>query len=113
MAANLRGAYTRPATEMRRVGHKSSADDGCDSLKNLTPEQVDAPVGAAKDNRHGLRDALIISLAYHHGVRATDLVDPRWSPVDGDHARLHVRRVKNGIPSVHTLKAMRSEHSAG
>ena len=37
-------------------------------------------------------------------LRAAELVDLRWSQVDLDNARLHVRRVKNGVPSVHPLK---------
>ncbi len=43
-------------------------------------------------------------VAYRHGLRAAELVDLRWSQVDLDNARLHVRRVKNGDPSVHALK---------
>jgi integrase len=42
--------------------------------------------------------------AYRHGLRPAELVDLRWSQIDFDSARLHVRRVKNGVPSVHPLK---------
>jgi integrase len=41
---------------------------------------------------------------YRHALRAAELVDLRWSQVDFDNARLHVRRVKNGIASVHPIK---------
>jgi integrase len=43
-------------------------------------------------------------LAYRHGLPAAELVDLRWSHIDLDNARLHVRRVKNGVPSVHPIK---------
>jgi integrase len=46
----------------------------------------------------------MILMAYRHGLRAAELVDLRWSQVNLNHARLHVRRVKNGLPSVHPLK---------
>ena len=57
-----------------------------------------------KGNRHGHRDSTMVLLTYRHGLRAAEVVDLRWSQVDFDNARLHVRRVKNGVPSVHPLK---------
>jgi integrase len=61
-------------------------------------------IEAVKSNRHGNRDSTMVLVAYRHGLRSAELVDPRWSQVDFDSARLHVRRVKNGVPSVHPLK---------
>jgi type 1 fimbriae regulatory protein FimB/type 1 fimbriae regulatory protein FimE len=60
-------------------------------------------IGAAKDNRYGHRDATMILVAFRHGLRASELVDLRWSQVDFATARLHVRRVKAGTPSVHPI----------
>jgi integrase len=70
----------------------------------LTPDEVEAVIEAVKGNRYGHRDATMILVAYRHGLRAAELVDLRWSQVDLNNARLHVRRVKNGVPSVHPLK---------
>jgi integrase len=70
----------------------------------LTPEEVATLIEAARHNRYGYRDSTMILVAYRHGLRAAELVDLRWSQVDLDNARLHVRRVKNGVPSVHPLK---------
>jgi integrase len=70
----------------------------------LTPDEVETLIDAVKGNRHGHRDATMILVAYRHGLRAAELVDLRWTQIDLDNARLHVRRVKNGIPSVHPLK---------
>jgi integrase len=70
----------------------------------LTPEEVELLLGALKSNRHGQRDATMALVAYRHGLRVAEVVDLRWSQVDLDNARLHVRRVKNGDPSVHPLK---------
>src|SRR4029434_3762864 len=58
---------------------------------------------AAGKNRHGHRDATMILLAFRHGLRATELCSLRWEQVDLVHARLHVSRLKSGIPSVHPL----------
>jgi integrase len=70
----------------------------------LTPSEVDQLMAAAKGNRHGHRDATMILICYRHGFRAAEICDLRWSQIDLDQARLHVRRVKRGTPSVHPLQ---------
>jgi type 1 fimbriae regulatory protein FimB/type 1 fimbriae regulatory protein FimE len=71
----------------------------------LTEFEVNRLIKAAKANRHGHRDATMILLAFRHGLRAAELVDLRWDQVDlGRNACLHVRRVKNGMASVHPLQ---------
>jgi integrase len=46
----------------------------------------------------------MILTCYRHGFRAAEICDLRWSQIDLDQARLHVRRVKRGTPSVHPLQ---------
>lgn len=46
----------------------------------------------------------MLLIAYRHGFRAAEVVDLRWDQIDLDQARLHVRRVKKGTPSVHPLQ---------
>ena len=47
----------------------------------------------------------MILIAFRHGLRAAEIVDLRWDQVDlGRNACLHVRRVKNGMSSVHPLQ---------
>ena len=71
----------------------------------LTEAEVERLIKATKANRHGNRDATMILMAYRHGLRAAELVDLRWDQVDlGRNAALHVRRVKNGIPTTHPLQ---------
>jgi integrase len=60
-------------------------------------------IEAAKGNRHGHRDATMILLTFRLGLRAAEVCDLRWDQVDFNGAVLHVRRVKNGIPSTHPL----------
>jgi type 1 fimbriae regulatory protein FimB/type 1 fimbriae regulatory protein FimE len=74
------------------------------SREYLTPSEVHQLIAAAKANRHGHRDATMILITYRHGFRAAEVVDLRWSQVDLDQARLHVRRVKRGTPSVHPIQ---------
>src|SRR5262245_25249062 len=72
--------------------------------KYLTEAEVDRLMNAAGRNRHGHRDRTMILLAYRHGFRAAELCDLEWHQVKLDAGRLHVRRLKNGTPSVHPLR---------
>jgi type 1 fimbriae regulatory protein FimB/type 1 fimbriae regulatory protein FimE len=71
--------------------------------EHLTTPEVHLLIEAAKANRYGRRDALMILLAFRHALRASEIVDLRWEQVDFKTAFLHVRRVKNGTPATHPL----------
>ena len=66
-------------------------------------KEVERLIKAAGRNRYGHRDATMILLAFRHGLRASELCSVRWEQVDLATARLHVSRLKSGIPSVHPL----------
>src|SRR5882724_2823811 len=59
---------------------------------------------ARKSSRYGHRDATMILTGYRHGLRASELCDLQWSQVELATGRLHVRRAKNGSPSVHPMQ---------
>jgi site-specific recombinase XerD len=70
----------------------------------LTEGEIEKLIKAAKKNRWGHRDATMIRVAYRHGLRSSELVRLQWDQVEfGRNASIHVRRVKNGTPSVHPL----------
>jgi integrase len=88
-----RSVPTRPANAALR------------SREYLTPAEVDKLIKTARDGRYGHRDATLILVAFRHGLRAAEICDLEWSQVEfGRAASLHVRRVKNGKPSVHPLR---------
>jgi type 1 fimbriae regulatory protein FimB/type 1 fimbriae regulatory protein FimE len=96
-----------PTIENRAVGARTPRRRPNAELRQreyLTPTEVDQLLAAAKNNRRGHRDATMILVCYRHGLRAAEICDLRWSQVDLDQARLHVRRVKRGTPSVHPLR---------
>jgi Phage integrase family len=71
----------------------------------LTPKEVERLTKTARDGRYRHRDATLILLAFRHGLRASEICDLEWSQVEfGRSAALHVRRAKNGKPSVHPLR---------
>lgn len=72
----------------------------------LTADEIEALVTVARKNRvHGLRNRLMILLAYHHGLRVSEMIQLEWSSLDLNIGNFHVTRKKNGISSVHPLVA--------
>jgi integrase len=70
----------------------------------LTVKEVERLIEAARGRgRYGHRDATMILVAYRHGLRATELCTLRWEQIDLSRGLLHVRRIKNGTPSVHPM----------
>ena len=45
----------------------------------------------------------MILVAYRHGLRAAELCLLRWEQIDLGRGLMHVRRIKNGTPSVHPI----------
>ena len=50
------------------------------------------------------RRATMILVTYRHGLRASEVCDLQWHQVELDQGRMHVRRAKNGTPSVHPIR---------
>ena len=69
----------------------------------LTEAEIERLLDAVKDNRWGHRDMTMILVAFRHGLRVGELIDLRWDQIEFENARLHVRRAKNGTPSVHPI----------
>ncbi len=75
------------------------------SREHLTPKEIERVIDAArKVGRKGYRDSTMILLAFRHGLRVSELISLRWDQVDMSHGLLHVRRLKNGVPSTHPLR---------
>lgn len=92
-----------PTTEKRTVVPVRRPNAELRSREYLTDAEVEKLTSAAKDNRHGQRDATMILVTYRHGLRASELVDLRWDQIDFDRATLAVRRAKKGSPSTHPI----------
>jgi integrase len=77
---------------------------GSNRPKYLSETQLTQLIKAARKGRHGQRDAALVLLVARHGLRVTEAVDLRWDQIDLTKAHLHVRRLKNGIDSVHPIQ---------
>ena len=101
--ANSHLKLVTPSTENRTVTPRRLPNADLRTREYLTDAEVQRLRGAAKDNRHGHRDATMILVAYRHGLRPAELVDLRWDQIEFASATLHVRRVKRGTPSTHPI----------
>jgi integrase len=102
MNAHLR--LVAPSNENRSVPIRP-ANAELRTREYLTEAEVEKLTKEARQGRYGHRDATLILIAFRHGLRAVEITDLEWSQVEfGRSAALHVRRVKNGKPSVHPLR---------
>ena len=71
----------------------------------LVAEEVNRLMLAARrTGRHGHRDATLILITYRHGLRVSETIALQWNMLDLNQGYLHVRRRKQGLPSVHPLR---------
>jgi integrase len=102
MIAQLR--VVKPSNDFRSVPVRPPNSE-LRTREYLTPAEVEKLIKAAKDGRWGHRDPTLVLIGFRHGLRAAEICDREWSQVEfGRSASLHVRRVKNGKPSVHPLR---------
>jgi integrase len=93
-----------PSTKKRTVALRRRPNAELRTREHLTEAEVERLMKAAGKNRWGHRDATMILVAYRHGLRASELVDLRWDQVDFRTGNIHVRRVKQGTPSMQSYK---------
>jgi integrase len=98
---NSVAAAIAPAIVNRTVLRKPNAE--LRSREHLTADEVERLIETASANRQGHRDALMVLLAFRHGLRAAEVCDLRWEQIDFATATLHVRRIKHGTPATHPL----------
>ncbi|NJN38719.1 MAG: tyrosine-type recombinase/integrase [Acaryochloridaceae cyanobacterium CSU_3_4] len=105
---------TKSQPQLTKTGQSDSAADSeplrrpknelLRSREYLLPDEVDKLLGAAKKmGRYGQRNATLLLMMYRHGLRVSEAIALRWNQVDLKEGQLHVRRLKNGKPSVQRL----------
>ena len=100
MQSNFRLVTPTETTELQKVGRKTDADYGRADHKYLSPSQVDDLIKATSTKR----DALMISLAYHHVLRVSELIALEWSAIDLKGGTISIRRSKGGVDGAQHLE---------
>src|SRR6516164_3616978 len=70
----------------------------------LTEAEIEKLLTTAGKSRNPVRDRLLVLLAYRHALRVSELVDLRSDQFDLKAAQVHIKRAKNGIPSIQGLQ---------
>ena len=60
-----------------------------------------------KQSRYPNRDELMVLTAFHHGLRVSELVNIKWQHIDMKAGQLAVKRLKNGIDTLHPISSKR------
>jgi site-specific recombinase XerD len=77
------------------------------SREYLMKHEIEALSKSARTTgRQGHRDDTLILLMFRHALRVSELITLRWEQVDLKQGFLHVRRIKNGLPSTHPLRGV-------
>ncbi len=75
------------------------------SREYLSPHEIECLRKAARTHHyHSHRDDTLIFLMFRHGFRVSEVIALRWEQLDLKKGLLHVKRIKNGIPSTHPLR---------
>src|SRR5262245_3652298 len=79
----------------RKPSLKPGTVDGHERKKDFLSEpEVDRLIAAARQNRHGERDALLVLLLYRHGLRVSEVIRLKKDDIDLKRGRISVRRLK-------------------
>jgi len=70
----------------------------------LTKDEIKRLIVQAKLGRNGHRDATMITMAFRHGLRVSELVGLLWSDIDFTTGRIHLRRAKGSNDGVHVVQ---------
>ena len=71
----------------------------------LFPTEIDKLLAASgKSPRHGVRNKLMVLLAYRHGLRISEVVDIHLSDIDLQTGRINCRRLKGSLQNIHPLE---------
>ncbi|EGM3814783.1 tyrosine-type recombinase/integrase [Escherichia coli] len=71
--------------------------------KYLSEKEVHCLLKAAAENQYSVRDYCMISMAFIHGLRVSELVNLKVDDYDSLSAQLNIKRLKNGFCTIQPL----------
>ncbi len=72
----------------------------------LHPAEIEKLLSAAKASpRHGLRNHLMILLAYRHALRISEVIDLRIADINLDQGRIYCKRLKGSVANTHPMES--------
>ncbi len=85
------------STVLRKVGNSRAKNDQLRGRRHLIKLEIDCICKTIrKHSRYADRDELMVLTAFHHGFRASELVNLKWQDVILQSQQIAVKRLKNG-----------------
>jgi type 1 fimbriae regulatory protein FimB/type 1 fimbriae regulatory protein FimE len=95
-------------TETWKVGRSRKANDELRGKRHLTPAEIKAICKTLRQrSRHKDRDECMILVAFHHGLRVSELTNIKWQHIDLKTGQIAIKRLKNGIDTMHPISDVR------
>ncbi len=73
--------------------------------KHLTGREVERLIEATKGTSTAARDRCLLLLMFRHGLRVSEACQMKMDQVDSESRVIHVQRLKEGLNTVHPLRA--------
>lgn len=90
------------------VNRSRSTNDEIRGRRHLQPTEIKLITKAIRDgSRYQDRDECMVLVAFHHGYRVSELVNLRWQHIDLKTGQIAIKRLKNGIDTVHPISEKR------
>jgi len=95
-------------TKMRKVGGSRKVNDEQRGRRNLTHQEVELICKAIRaGSRYPDRDETMVLMAFHHGLRISELTNIKYQRINLKTQQVSVKRLKNGIDSLHPISSKR------
>jgi len=104
MPAKANQRVAAPSQEKRAVPRRKTNLAYRKRGEHITPNEMTELIEAAKSNRNGLRDSIMILVTYRHGLRASEVTSLEWTQIDWDQAELSLVRAKKGSNAPHPIE---------
>ncbi len=97
------------STEMQNVyGGSRKTNDELRGRRYLTQPEVEQICKAIRSgSRYADRDELMVLVAFHHGMRISELLELKWQHIRLKQHQISVKRLKNGIDTEHPISEKR------
>jgi len=95
-------------TEMWKVTRSRKTNDELRGKRHLTPGEIQVICKTLRHrSRHKDRDECMVLVAFHHGLRVSELTNIKWQHIDLKAGQISIKRLKNGIDTVHPISDAR------
>ena len=109
VSVDFSGGKSTETLKVHHLPHRSrTVNDQLRGKRHLTPQEI-AQIckSIRKGSRYPDRDELMVLMAFHHGLRVSELVDIKWQLIDLRSGQIAIKRLKNGIDTTHPISNKR------